>query len=97
MTERGLRMNVDTLDDYAGDDVVSWLDAVMNITRESNDDLIRCPHCGESYYMYLYSDTTAVYYPTIYKDGVPIHNENRNKSTHYYECMNCFNGFTSKD
>ena len=41
MTERGLRMNVDTLDDYAGDDVVSWLDAVMNITRESNDDLIR--------------------------------------------------------
>ena len=29
----------------------------------------RCPHCNESYYMEKYSETTAAFYPPIYKDG----------------------------
>lgn len=97
MTERGFRTNVDTLDDYAGDGVISCISAVMDITCESNNDLIRCPHCGESYYMYLFSERTLAYYPTIYKDGVPIHNEDKNKTTNHYECMNCHKGFSSND
>ena len=50
---------------------------------------IKCPCCSESNYMYLYSDSTLAYCPPIYKDGVLISNECRNKSTDYYECMNC--------
>ena len=48
----------------------------------------KCPHCGESYYTELYSTSTAVYYPPIYKDGVNI-NPDMNKSTTHYECLNC--------
>ena len=52
------------------------------------DDLIRCPHCGESYYVENYSVSTAVYYPPIYKDGVNI-NPDRNQSITHCTCMNC--------
>ena len=40
----------------------------------------KCPHCGESYYTEMFSTSTAVYYPPIYKDGVNI-NPDQNKST----------------
>lgn len=53
----------------------------------------KCPHCGESYYTELYSNSTAVYYPPIYKDGVNI-NPDRNTLTTYCKCLNCHKEFT---
>ena len=54
---------------------------------------VKCPHCGESYYMENYTTTTAMYFPPIYKDGVNI-NQDRNKSTTYCTCMNCGENFS---
>jgi len=53
---------------------------------------VKCPNCGESYYMENYSMTTAVYYLPIYKDGVNI-NPDRNTTTVYCTCMNCKEDF----
>lgn len=55
--------------------------------------LLMCPHCGESYYMKLYSTCTAVNYPEIYKDGVNI-NKDRNTHTTHYQCLICNKEFT---
>ena len=68
--------------------VITTLDCVRPV--EAN---IKCPHCGESYYMVKYSYKTAVYYPPIYKDGVNI-NPDRNTCTTYCECMNCGKEFS---
>ena len=61
----------------------------------NTDILIKhlCPHCGESYYMENYSDTTTVYYPPIYKDSVNI-NSDRNTTTVHCTCMNCGKNFS---
>lgn len=50
--------------------------------------MIKCPNCGESYYQVKYSTTTAVYYPSIYKNGINI-NPDRNSETVYCDCLNC--------
>ena len=55
--------------------------------------MIKCPNCGESYYMENYSVTTAVYYPPIWKDGVNV-NPDRNITTTHCTCMNCHKDFT---
>lgn len=47
-----------------------------------------CPHCGKSYYTEMYSASTAVYYPPVYKDGVNI-NPDMNKSTTHCRCLSC--------
>lgn len=52
----------------------------------------KCPHCGESYYTEMYSTSTAMYYPPIYKDGVNI-NPDRNMLTTHCECLNCHKEF----
>jgi hypothetical protein len=52
------------------------------------ENLIKCPYCGESYYTELYSVSTAMYYPPIYKDGVNI-NPDRNKTNTLCMCLNC--------
>lgn len=57
------------------------------------NNLISCPHCGESYYMKNYSMSTAVYYPPIFKDGVNI-NPDRNTITTYCTCINCGKDFS---
>ena len=57
--------------------------------------IVRCPHCGERYYMENYSTSTCVYYPPIYKDGVNI-NPDRNTSTTHCTCMNCGKEFGFK-
>lgn len=54
---------------------------------------VRCPHCGESYYMENYSTSTCLYCPPIYKDGVNI-NPDRNTSTTHCTCMNCGKEFS---
>ena len=56
----------------------------------------KCPHCGESFYTEMYSSSTAVYYPPIYKDGVNI-NPDRNTTTRHCRCMNCGKKFTIKE
>ena len=53
----------------------------------------KCPHCGESFYTEMYSESTAVYYPPIYKDGVNI-NPDRNTTTRHCRCLNCGEEFT---
>lgn len=52
-----------------------------------------CPHCGASYYIELYSTSTAVHYPPVYKDGVNI-NPNQNQTTTLCECMACGKRFS---
>ena len=54
---------------------------------------IKCPYCGESYYMEKYSTRTCVYYPPIYKNGVNI-NTDKNTTTTYCTCMNCNKDFS---
>lgn len=63
------------------------------ILLKENEEPIKCPKCGESYYQELYSVTTAMYCPPIYKDGVNI-NPDRNKSTTHCRCCNCGEEFT---
>lgn len=53
---------------------------------------IRCPRCGESYYMERYTTCTAVYYPPIYKEGLNI-NPDQNLSTTTCKCLNCGKDF----
>ena len=55
--------------------------------------MIKCPYCGESYYMERYTTRTAMYYPPIWKNGVNI-NPDRNKSTTVCTCMNCGKEFS---
>ena len=55
-----------------------------NLTIDTSFGNIKCPHCKESHYMELYSMTTAVCCPPIYKDGI-----NRNFSTTKYQCLSC--------
>ena len=51
-------------------------------------DNIKCPKCGAKYFEVGPSCCTAVYYPTIIKDGVNI-NPDRNKSYTTYSCCEC--------
>lgn len=72
------------------------LDNDLCIAKEYVGDLkgnIKCPHCGESYYMENYSTRTLAYYPPIYKNGVNI-NPDRNTTTAYCTCMSCGKDFT---
>ena len=56
---------------------------------------VKCPYCGESYYMENNSVTTAMYYPPIYKDGVNV-NPDGNYTTTECICMNCHHRFSYK-
>jgi DNA-directed RNA polymerase subunit RPC12/RpoP len=49
---------------------------------------IKCPHCGESFYTEMSSESTCVYYPPIWKNGVNV-NPDRNKATTHYKCLKC--------
>ena len=55
-----------------------------------------CPHCGESHYMVNHSDSTCMYFPPIYKDGVNI-NPDRNIITTHCTCMECGKNFEIKN
>lgn len=67
--------------------------AVCKVEASKTDNLIRCPHCNESYYQEKYSTCTAMYFPPIYKDGVNI-NPDRNTTTTHCTCMNCGKDFS---
>lgn len=49
---------------------------------------IECPKCGAKHFEVGPSNCTAVYYPTIIKDGVSI-NPERNSYTTSYTCCEC--------
>ena len=57
--------------------------------------IIKCPHCGDSYYRELYSVTTCLGWAPIYKDGV-LMNENPNTKTSECQCISCGKMFTYK-
>lgn len=69
------------------------VECVCKVEEPRTDNLIRCPHCGESYYMEKYSACTAMYFPPIYKDGVNI-NPDKNITTTHCTCMNCKKDFS---
>lgn len=69
------------------------IECTCKVEAPKKDNLIRCPHCGESYYTENYSSCTAVYYPPIYKNGVNI-NPDRNITTTHCTCMNCGKEFS---
>ena len=71
----------------------SKIEAVHTVETVKTYSGRKCPNCEESYYMEKYSVRTAVYYPTIYKDGVNI-NPDRNTTTTYCKCMNCGKDFS---
>lgn len=80
----------------AGDSIIS-LDDVKTVLDNTTTTLghissltdgIKCPHCGESYYTEMHSNSTCVYHPPIWKDGVNI-NPDRNTTTTRYKCLNC--------
>lgn len=61
----------------------------MNLDlNKENKGLAKCPKCGESYYQELYSVSTALYCPPVYKDGINI-NPNTNKVSIHCHCCNC--------
>jgi DNA-directed RNA polymerase subunit RPC12/RpoP len=57
------------------------------------DNLIRCPHCGESYYAENYSVTTALAWTPVFKNGMLI-NENPNTTVPDRTCGACGKPFS---
>jgi len=51
-------------------------------------EIKRCPYCNESYYTEKYTMSTAMYCPTVIKDGKVISND-CNIHTTVCECKNC--------
>lgn len=58
--------------------------------------MIKCPHCGASYYSTGPSMRTAVYYPPIWKDGVNT-NPDMNVTTTEAHCYECNYDFVIKE
>ena len=52
-------------------------------------DVKRCPNCGHDEYSKLYSTTTLLNIPEVYKDGVLQESSVKNKSTTTYQCLKC--------
>ena len=57
--------------------------------------IIKCPHCGASYYREEYRMRTSMYYPPIFKDGVNI-NPDGNITTVACFCLGCKSDFSYK-
>ena len=66
------------------------VDHLLNMVEGARSiyDNIKCPKCGAKYFEVGPSYCTAVYYPTIIKDGVNI-NPDLNKSVTTYTCCEC--------
>lgn len=72
---------------------VTYASMVDNHTEISSDKLIRCPKCGESYYSEGVTESTAMYFQPIYKNGININPDRNTHKTHYH-CMNCGHDWT---
>ena len=72
-----------------------YSDCTEYVDRAASDkvEVVRCPHCDESYYQELYSTTTCLYSPAIYKDGKLISN-NPNTTSVACQCLSCGKAFS---
>lgn len=66
----------------------------MNLNQNNTNKTHKCPECGESHYQELYTTSTALYCPPVYKNGMLICEDDINKVTTHYRCCNCGNEFT---
>lgn len=57
---------------------------------------IKCCKCGSTYYAIRYSTSTAMYSPTIIKDGQVVSN-NPNYTTYHCQCIACGAMFTATE
>lgn len=55
--------------------------------------MVKCPHCGASYYSVNYRITTCIGWTPVYKDGVQV-NKNPNKVSVNCTCYNCGKEFS---
>lgn len=89
-TERLTTITSDRLTPFTNETTCQLnVDHLMNMVKGPGIyDNIKCPKCGAKYFEVGASYCTAVYYPTIIKDGVNI-NPDRNKSITTYTCCEC--------
>ena len=59
-------------------------------------NIIRCPHCGESYYQKLYSSSTCLGWIPIYRNGELI-NKDPNVTSVHCHCLECDEDFSYKE
>ena len=55
-------------------------------------EIIKCPHCGKSYYSMGYMSSTCIGYNRIFKDGVEI-TKDPNYHTTQCHCLECNKDF----
>jgi DNA-directed RNA polymerase subunit RPC12/RpoP len=56
----------------------------------------KCPNCGANHYAYLYSTSTCLYIPQVYKDDKLVEPLLKNQITYVYQCMDCNKQFSSE-
>lgn len=56
---------------------------------------VKCPNCGVSYFQECYTISTAMYSPSVYRNGRYI-NTDRNIHSHSCICLNCGTHFVFK-
>ena len=57
------------------------------------NNIVKCPHCGESYYQELYSTSTCLAWIPIYKNGKIVNKDPNTTSTHCH-CLECGKDFS---
>ena len=69
---------------------ISLTNVVDNCVVESESlySQVACPYCGQSYFIVHGAMSTAVFNPTIIKDGAVVHN-NTNDYIENCTCLNC--------
>ena len=87
--EKPIMMEKDCVNEIAFERIVSL------IPEKKEKRWPICPYCGGDFYRYDYSESTMVYYPPIYKNGINV-NPDQNKKTSYYTCLNCGKQFTTE-
>lgn len=65
----------------------------INLLSKGLYDDVTCPYCGAKHFALGYGITTAVYCPTIIKDGKVIDND-CNSTTYKCTCCECHREFT---
>lgn len=53
--------------------------------------MIKCPHCGGTWFSELYTTSTSLYYPIVHAQNAD--NFDPNYTTHYCRCNTCQQNF----
>jgi hypothetical protein len=72
--------------------VVDGLSEARLVPMGGSMKIVKCPDCGESKYVIMFSTSTCMYYPPIIKDGVNV-NPDRNVITNSCQCLHCGSRF----